>query len=261
LQRLGHPVSLITALGADALGAEAVRQISGLDLDGRFLQTSTRFATGTATVEFGEDGSPAFAIARPAAYEDLDLTPAMLDELAQSEPAWLYFGTLFAATDQGRHTLKRLLGAVNESHRFLDLNLRPGSDSPDLVLELLELADVVKLNESELERVASLTGLPLPAELFCDAAIQRYGWQALAITLGSRGCVIWSDGVCLESPGQAITVVDTVGAGGAFAAAFLHGLSQNWPAETIADFANRHAASIAARAGAVTESRSASTVP
>jgi fructokinase len=261
VRRLGHPVSLISALGADALGAEAAQQIAALNLDCRFLQTSTRFATGTAKVKLGEDGSPAFAIARPAAYDDLDLTPAILEQLAQCEPAWVYFGSLFAATDQGRRTLNRLLKAAKGSLRFLDLNLRPGSDSPDLVTELRELADVVKLNEPELERVAALTGLPRSMERFCHAAIERYGWQALAITLGSRGCVIGFDGDCIEAQGQAVTVVDTVGAGDAFAAAFLHGLSQQWPADRIAEFANRVAAEVTSHAGALPESGSASMLP
>jgi fructokinase len=45
--------------------------------------------------------------------------------------------------------------------------------------------------------------------------------------------------------------VDTVGAGDAFAAAFLHGLGSGWPLGKIADFANRVGALIAARPGAV----------
>ena len=42
---------------------------------------------------------------------------------------------------------------------------------------------------------------------------------------------------------------DTVGAGDAFAAAFIHGLSLQWPPAEIADFANRVAALVASRPG------------
>jgi fructokinase len=42
-----------------------------------------------------------------------------------------------------------------------------------------------------------------------------------------------------------------VGAGDAFAAAFLHGLSRQWGIEEIAVFANRVGAIVASRAGAM----------
>jgi fructokinase len=45
-------------------------------------------------------------------------------------------------------------------------------------------------------------------------------------------------------------VVDTVGASDAFAAAFLHGISQRWDAHHTGDFANRVGAEVAGRAGA-----------
>jgi fructokinase len=174
-----------------------------------------------------------------------------VQELQQAAPAWFYFGSLFAATAQGRRTLERLLEALDSSVRFLDLNLRPGADDPTLVLALLQRAHVVKLNESELERVHELTDLPLPVERFCSAAIERFGWRALAVTLGHRGCAIQVGDRYAEAPARTVVVVDTVGAGDAFAAACLHGLSQHWPADRIAVFANGRAAEVAAHAGAL----------
>jgi fructokinase len=48
-----------------------------------------------------------------------------------------------------------------------------------------------------------------------------------------------------------IELADAVGAGDAFAAAFLHGLEQGWQAEKIGAFANRVGALVASRAGAI----------
>jgi fructokinase len=53
----------------------------------------------------------------------------------------------------------------------------------------------------------------------------------------------------VEAAGYRVTVCDTVGAGDAFAAAFLHGLSLEYPPAEIADFANRVAALVASRPG------------
>jgi fructokinase len=51
-------------------------------------------------------------------------------------------------------------------------------------------------------------------------------------------------------PGFPVAVADTVGAGDAFAAAFLHGLQLGWPIERITRFANALGALVASRPGA-----------
>jgi fructokinase len=111
---------------------------------------------------------------------------------------------------------------------------------------------VVKLNEEELTVVCRHTGLPSDPQRFCQEGRSRHGWQAVAITLGARGCALLAGADDFaEAPGVPVTVVDTVGAGDAFAAAFLHGLASKWPAATIADFANRAGAAVAAVQGAI----------
>jgi fructokinase len=238
LGRLGHPVSLISALGDDELGSEAAEVMAGLKLDYRYLQTSAGRATGTAGVELAPDGSPRFVIARPAAYDDLALTPQVLDELSRVAPEWLYFGTLFAASSVGKRSLDALCEALASAAKFYDVNLRPGGDSPELVGELLARADAVKLNEDELARVSEMTGLPGTVEDFCRSAIERFGWQAVAVSLGEQGCALIIENDYVEIPANTASIVDTVGAGDAFSAGFLHGLSLRWSAEQIGRFAN-----------------------
>ena len=95
------------------------------------------------------------------------------------------------------------------------------------------------------------SGLPADAEAFCRVGAARYGWLAACVTLGARGCALLAGDDFVEAPGVQVAVVDTVGAGDAFAAAFVHGLASGWPAETIADFANRAGAAVAAVRGAI----------
>jgi len=75
--------------------------------------------------------------------------------------------------------------------------------------------------------------------------------EAFAVTRGARGCIVFAHGEFAEHPGFPVEVADPVGAGDAFAAAFLHGLDQGWPAGKIAEFANRMGAIAASRAGAI----------
>jgi len=250
-RRLGHPVTLISALGADEPGEQAAEMIAALDLDTRFLQKTSRFPTGTAQVQIEHSGVTQFTIPRPAAYDAVDLSAHDLELLEQRAPGWFYYGTLFASTDPGKSVLHQILGALQGAKKFYDLNLRPGSDSPKLVCELLQNADVVKLNEEELQRVHEFSGLPLNVEAFCRQGSARFGWQAVGVTLGDRGCAVLAGGHYVEAAVHPVNIVDTVGAGDAFAAAFMHGLSRNWPAAEIASFANRVGALVASRHGAI----------
>lgn len=247
----GHPVTLVSALGADAAGREAAECLADLDLDVELVQTTSRFATGMAEVRLGKNGSAEFEIVRPAAYDAVELSAFELEALQARSPAWLYYGTLFPSTPSGRLTLERLFEALPRAQKFYDLNLRPGADAPDLIETLLAHADVVKLNDDELTRVCEITGLPGNVEAFCQAAIERYGLDGISVTLGERGCAMLVNGQFVETPACSVSVADTVGAGDAFAATFMHGLSRGKPVGEIASVANRTAAEVASRPGSL----------
>lgn len=251
--RMGHEARLLSAVGNDDLGRNALAAIARLGLDTGAIQVSDGRETGTAKVRLGPRGQADFVIERPAAYDDVSLAAEDLAGLAGWEPNIVYYGTLFASRESGRATLLRLLAAIPEATRFYDLNLRPGSDSPSLVTELVAQADVVKLNDTELDVVHRFTDLPGDPEGFCRGGAQRYGWQAACITLGARGCAMWAGGEYVEAPGRVVAVADPVGAGDAFSAALVHGLEEHWPAAKTAAFGNALGALVASRPGAIPE--------
>lgn len=250
-KRLGHEPSLISAVGDDSLGEEAAAAIASLGVDTAFLQTTTRFHTGTARVQLGPGDRTRFVIERPAAYDAVRLSDAEINRLIQRAPAWFYYGTLFPSSPEGEAVLHRLLDALPMATRLYDLNLRPGCDSVPLVQHLLAQANVVKLNEDELQSIHEFTGLPANSEAFCREGSRQFGWKAVCVTLGARGCAMLACGEYVEAAGQTVEVVDTVGAGDAFTAAFMHGLICQWPVAKIAAFANRVGALVASRHGAI----------
>ena len=249
--RLGYQPLLISAVGDDDLGRRARVAVQALGLNTSMLQVTTRWPTGTALINLDPLGHPTFSIPRPAAYDAAALTEADRLRLADWAPAWVYYGTLFASRDEGKRTLLQLLANLPDALRFYDVNLRPGFDSPALVRELLSLASVVKLNEAELQAVSQFNSLPYDVESFCRAGVARYGWQAVCVTLGARGCAVLAGNEYVVADGHPVKVADTVGAGDAFAAAFVHGLSRHWDSKTIAVFANRVGAIVASRPGAI----------
>jgi len=192
-----------------------------------------------------------FTIERPAAYDAVQLSDRCIEQIVTWRPGWLYYGTLFPSSAPARAVLQQLLEALPRTTRFYDLNLRPGFESPALVDELLRTADVVKLNERELQFAHEHLGLPCDPEGFCRTGAERYGWRAACVTFGARGCALRIGGAYADTPGFEVNVADPVGAGDAFAAAFVHGIVSNWPVERVAMAANRLGADVAASPGAI----------
>jgi fructokinase len=253
-RRLGHDVVFLSAVGDDERGRAAIARAAAIGLPVEHIRQVAGAPTGTVTVQLDAAGHPNFTIHRPAAYDLLRLNAAGIAALADFSPDWLYFGTLHQADPHIRELDRTLMDALPRARRFYDVNLRRDCYDAALVEALLRCAQVVKLNDEEVAEVDRLTRLHHRGiEDFCGDWSRRLGWQAVCVTLGARGCALLVGGEYVEVPGYPVRVVDTVGAGDAFAAAFLHGLSLDWPPARIGDFANRLGAFVASRAGAVPE--------
>jgi fructokinase len=226
--QLGHEVLFVSAVGEDWRGSRALQRATKLGISTEFIQTNPTAPTGVVTVTLDAARQPSFVLERPAAYDRVRLSDRQIAALAAADPAWICFGTLFFVPPANLATLRLLLEACPRARRFYDVNLRPGNWSKALVEELMPLADVVKMNESERETVG-----PSHAPVEC-------------VTRADQGCVI--NGVPV--PGFRVKVADAVGAGDAFSAALMHGISAGWPPVEAAEFANRVGAAVARRPGA-----------
>ena len=129
---------------------QAFEQIQSLGLEAAFLKASDRFSTGSVQVLTGPQREVTFRIQRPAAYDAIAISATDLGAIERRSPDWLYFGTLFSSSPEGRAILRQLAEAFPHATPFYDVNLRTGFDSPSLVLELLEQAQVVKMNLDEM---------------------------------------------------------------------------------------------------------------
>jgi fructokinase len=248
--RLGHEVSLVSAVGADRRGDHALEAMSGLGLSIDWIQRSDEWPTGIVTVTVADDGQPEFEIHRPSAYDSMTFNRAAFERLAALNPDWVCFGTLLSMFPRGRNVLFETMDALPRARRFYDVNLRPKSFTSELVLELLGRATVVKLNQDEVRSLdVMFSGSTRTLEEFCRNRAAQFGWEAACVTRGELGCAILARDQYVEVPGYDVQVADTVGAGDAFSAAFLHGLDAGWPVGEIGDFANRLGALVASRPG------------
>jgi len=248
--RLGHRVWFVSAVGEDERGRRALEEARRLGVGTRYVSILPGQATGAVTVTLDAAGQPTFVIHRPAAYDRAALSAAELEELSGFAPDWIYYGTLFPLHPNGKRLILTLIEALPRAERFYDVNLRKDCYTPELVAELLARASVVKLNDAEADALAAMLALPAAGpEPFCRALARKYGLRAVCVTHGAGGCSLLLGDEFARAPGYPVQVVDTVGAGDAFAAALVHGLSAGWGIGETADFANRVGALVAARPG------------
>ncbi|MGH9470606.1 MAG: carbohydrate kinase family protein [Terriglobia bacterium] len=254
--RLGHEVRLVSAVGCDPRGRRILDRMERLGLDTRYVLQVNDQPTGIVSVELDAARQPRFTIHRPAAYDFAELSVSQLQEIRAWQPDWIYFGTLFQSSRQGRELVRQIIAAHPASRCFYDVNLRKGCYTAALVRGLIAAADIVKLNEDEAAESGSMLGIASgPLENFCGALARDFGLDAVCVTRGPHGCVLLLAGEYEETEGRAVTVCDAIGAGDAFAAALLHGIGSGWPPPRVAAFANRVGALVASRPGAIPEWR------
>jgi fructokinase len=252
LTKLGHDVAFISAVGNDIRGQRILDRMREMGLSSRYVHCDPDHETGAVSVKVSATGQPQFILHRPAAYDFPQLSHADFHQLFAKPVDLVYFGTLHQVSQTAKALTALLLDHAPSAHKFYDLNLRPNAYDAALVSELMARASIMKMNDEEVVTIAKLFGYPYQSlEKFCRDYADKFGWEAVCITRGSKGCSLLIRDQFIEAPGYAITVADAVGAGDAFAAGFVHGFGAAWPAAKIADFANRVGALIASRHGAI----------
>lgn len=248
--RLGHDVFPISAVGADIRGQRAIEKLSESGLSTRFVHVVTKQATGIVTVTVDSAGEPSYVIHRPAAYDCVSLNESDFETLAAMGPDWIGYGTLHSMAPNALHLLRKVMTHLPDARRFYDVNLRRDSFTKELVIELLGLGQLVKFNQSEAQVIQGMFGTTEGSlETFCRNYAARFGWQGVCVTRGEKGCALLLHDQYEEVAGYPVKVVDTVGAGDAFAAAFLHGVHAGWPPRKVGEFANRLGSRVASRRG------------
>jgi fructokinase len=248
LRGFGLAPIFISRVGRDRRGDAIGSAMTSWGLDTTFLQKDPSHPTGRVRVTF-EDDEPHYEIVPGSAYDVIQ------SEGFEQLPAsgLLYHGTLAVRDSASAEALAALKGR-HRGQIFLDVNLRSPWWSPESVLPLVEEADHVKLNTAELalltsEDLAGVDGASLSASV--DRFARRHQLETLILTRGALGALVWRDGrIVSVGPAACSHVVDTVGAGDGFAAAFLLGLGQQWPLEESLAHARDFAAELVSRRGA-----------
>ena len=241
LQAFGQAPYFVSRVGSDPEGDTIRTAMRKWGMDTGGLQADPTYPTGRVEVTIVDD-EPTYDIVHPCAYDAI--------EVLASQPGCelLYHGSLGLRDTASRQALKQLK-AQQPGIVFVDVNLRPPWWQKQQLLELVHTADWVKLNTDEL---AQIQGSHQPGQAGAIDFLTEHGLQGLLLTHGAQGAELFTAaGEHFKvQPGSDNPVIDTVGAGDAFASVMILGLVKGWPMPLTLQRAQDFASAIVGNRGA-----------
>ncbi len=225
LAKLGGNATLLSAVGADALGQKALKiaQSHGFDLSK--MQTNA-YSTGVCDVILDDNGVPSYKLLEDVAYDHITLSDAAFAAIKADTPKALYFGTLALRHPDSTQTLRRLLAECDFNEVFFDINIRPPHSSKESILLGLQSCTVLKCSREEAGIFTSLgitkTEYLLP---LCKQLTDRFpNIHTVLMTLDADGAFCYDAKADHFTPSAIpkCEVVSTVGAGDSFFAGYVN---------------------------------------
>ena len=228
--QLGLNAEMISAVGNDELGKGIMSFLLSRGLSVENIQKNEH-KTGFVEVTLDEKGSPSYKIIEPVAWDFIRLTE-LAKSTVQAADA-LVFGSLSLRNEISKKTLLQL--QTDAKLKILDINLRKPFFTSELTDELLRVADIVKVNDDELEMICNWYGQTGYETQNASFLKERYQLKGIIVTRGANGAFfIDENNVVFEHQGFKVSVNDTIGSGDSFLAAFItKWLNGEMPAEAL----------------------------
>ncbi|MBQ0154496.1 MAG: carbohydrate kinase [Bacteroidales bacterium] len=220
----------VSAIGDDELGKEITDTFDKVGL--HYILPKVSQPTGTVKVTLDDKGIPQYEICAGVAWDNIPFTDEM-KALAQKTHA-VCFGSLAQRNDVSRQTIQAFLDAMpTDALRVFDINLRQTWYSKDVIEQSLQRCNVLKINDEELDIIAALllgektcknSLIAQDADKtrrVCRELMQRYQLDWFILTCGAIGSYVFTRDEESYLPTPKVHVVDTVGAGDSFTAAFV----------------------------------------
>ncbi len=246
----GENVCMISRVGSDKLGQEALKRANELGIPTDALQKDETLPTGTVEIKFDEKKQPDYYIVPNVAYDNIQPDDKVLEFASQAE--CICFGTLAQRKPESRRTLLQILDNAHDAFKLLDINLRKDCFTEETVAESLNQADILKLNEDEAFILSYLfkmnTDSLIDTGHYC---LKNWSLRLCLITMGERGVLALSNREAqIYAPGYQIDLIDPCGSGDAFTAGFLYKFLRRERLVDCCIYGNALGALVAAQAGA-----------
>lgn len=249
LKSLGIEVIFISAVGKDSRGKKVLDIARKIGIDTSFINVIDT-PTGTVHVNV-ENGQPTYNIVYPSAWDYIELSSEMYEKLVKERPEYFYFGSLALRSEHSLKTFNMLTGFLKDSVKFCDINLRKPFYSRVILEKILNFADILKLNQEELQEISNIFKITGDFRTKMKTISTRFKIPIVCTTLGENGAECFWKGEFYSEKGKKVKVVDTVGAGDAFAAGFVKGIIDGLTPQQVLSLSNKLGAEAVSTRGAI----------
>ena len=246
LNQLGREAFIVSKVGNDRLGMEALNRIKNEKISIDHIQIDKDLETGFVEVEFDDNKNPNYKITEFVAWDYIEFKSEFQGWGKKSDG--LVFGTLSQRNEKSRSTIQKLW-EFNVT-KYLDLNLREPYVEKNIVLDSLKVADVVKLNLEELTILKEWFEVSGDLQEVAEELSFNYDLKLVCITKGRDGSMMFQNSSWFEHSGYPVIEADPVGAGDAFFAALIHGIQNKKSGLELLKFANAAGSLVAQKHGA-----------
>ena len=247
INSLGIKADMISAVGNDELGAELLGEITSKGVSCEYIAINSDKKTSTVEVTLDSGGSASYEIVADTAWDNIALTDELLSKVKSSDV--FVFGSLIGRSEASLATLNQLVDVAN--FKVFDVNLRAPHYKLETLVDLMNKADFIKLNDEELYEIAKAMGCKFHSlEQNLAFIAQQTNTDYLCVTKGSHGALLTIKGENFYNSGYLISVIDTVGAGDSFLGSLIYQLCSNNDAQYAVDFACAVGAMVAENPGA-----------
>lgn len=246
LRKLGIDASLISRVGNDQAGQELVGFISSIGIPAENIQIDTKQKTSEVLAELKANNEMVYTITYPTAWDFIAWQHNFEQQITASDV--FVFGSLAARNEKSKQTLLALL--EHSKFSVFDVNLRAPHYTKENINQLLSKADFAKLNENEIAVLGEWFTSFKKEEDIVKALMEQFALTEILITKGAEGGTYYDSSQSINYSADKVEVIDTVGSGDSFLAAFL---SKKLGGEAITDcldFAAKVAGFITSQKGA-----------
>lgn len=249
LARHGEEVYMLSCLGKDSLGEEALLCLRECSILTDFVSQSAVKQTGQCLVTLDERGIPSYDLKEDVSYDYIDCNN-------NEDFDVLYFGTLALRKKYNLDSLSRFLKVNKFEEIFVDINIRAPFYSYESVAFCLKNATILKISSEELPIVAELLWADkfIRYDEFVQLLKERYeNLRIIIITLGADGafCYDCKNDDTYRCDSIKVKIASTVGAGDSFSAAFLYQYFRKKDIQLCLEYATRIAGYVASEYEAV----------
>ena len=259
--RAGVSAGFLGRVGKDMFGDFLADTLQGCGVETQGLSQDPDYATTLAFVQLSETGDRDFSFYRnPGA--DTRLAAGEQERRLIDQCGLLCFGSLLLTAEPSRSAVEELVGYARSQGKVTayDPNWRPPlwpsqEEGVARMRSLIPQADIMKVSDEELSLLTAREGMEEGAK-----ALLAKGVSVVVVTMGPKGCAVFTKGYSFRKNTYDTQVKDTTGSGDSFFGALLAKIVQSGKKpgelaqeelEGFVDFANAAGAVCATKTGAI----------